>query len=97
MPNYPHLGRKRSVVDVDVRGRVSLAKYGLRDTQVVVEETEDGGLTLYPAVVLTPAELRHLSDPDAIAGLERAIDSVERGDLQRINLRSDAERTRQSE
>ncbi|MEX2278505.1 MAG: hypothetical protein WEA76_00295 [Acidimicrobiia bacterium] len=89
MPTHPFLDRKRSVIDVDARGRVSLAKFGLKDTQVVVEETEDGGLMLYPAVVLTPAELRHLADPDAVAGLEAAMESVERGDLHRVELRSD--------
>lgn len=81
---------KRSVAEVDTRGRVSLARYGLKGTQVVVEEIEDGGLVIYPAVVLTPAELRHLRDPEAIAALEDALSSVGRGDVHRLVLKTDA-------
>lgn len=79
------------MVDVDARGRVSLARYGLKDTQVVVEEIDDGGLVLYPAVVLTPAEVRHLGDPAAIAALDEALAAVDRGDLFAMKLRSDSD------
>lgn len=75
------------MVEVDARGRVSLARYGLKDTQVVVDEIEDGGLVLYPAVVLTPAELRHLGDPAAIAALDKALESVT--DARKMHLKSD--------
>lgn len=78
------------MAEVDARGRVSLARYGFKDTQVVVDEIEDGGLVLYPAVVLTPAELRHLRDPKAIAALEAALSSADRGDLQRLTLKTDS-------
>ena len=81
--------RKRSVVDVDARGRVSLARYGFKDTQLVAEEIEDGGLVLYPAVLLTPAEVRHLGSPEAVDALERALASVERGDIRHMQLRTD--------
>jgi hypothetical protein len=85
MPTQPDR-RKRSVVEVDGRGRVSLARYGLKDTQLVVEEIEDGGLVLYPAVVLTPAELRHLGDPTAIAALDKALETV--SDTRKMQLKS---------
>lgn len=42
-----------------------------------------------PAVVLTPAELRHPGDPVAIAALDRALASADRGDLRRLRLRTD--------
>lgn len=73
--------RNRTVVDVDSRGRVSLARFGVKDTQLVVEEIEDGGLVLFPAVVLTPAEARHYKDPQAVEQLDRALASANRGDV----------------
>ena len=79
---------KRVVVDVDRRGRVSLARFGIRDTQLVVEEIEDGGIVMYPAVVLTPAEARHYADPEAVAKLDQALASVKRGDVFSHQLKS---------
>ena len=79
---------KRVVVDVDRRGRVSLARFGIRDTQLVVEEIEDGGIIMYPAVVLTPAEARHYADPKAVAKLDQALASVKSGDIHRHKLKS---------
>jgi hypothetical protein len=81
--------RHRTVVDVDSRGRVSLARFGIKSTQLVVEQLEDGGVVLHPAVVLTPAEARHYRDPRAIAALDEALAAVHRGDPRPMTLRSE--------
>lgn len=36
---------RRTIIDVDARGRVSLARFGLKDTQLVVDRLPDGGLS----------------------------------------------------
>ena len=74
---------KRVVIDVDQRGRVSLARFGLKSMQVVVDELPDGGLLLHPAVVLTPTEARHYLDEEAVAALRRAQGQASRGELRR--------------
>ena len=84
-PNTPS---PRRVVDVDKRGRVSLAKLGFKDTQLSVETLEDGGIVLRPAIVLIAAEARHYEDPDAVAALDRALRSRAEGDIRSHKLRS---------
>lgn len=83
-----HSAPKRIVVDVDSRGRVSLARFGIKDTQLVVEELEDGGIAMYPAVVMTPAEARHYANPEAIAKLDQALASGKRGNIHPYKLKS---------
>jgi len=83
-----HATPKRIVVDVDSRGRVSLARFGIKDTQLIVEELEDGGLAMYPAVVMTPAEARHYANPEAVAKLDQALASAKSGNIQSYKLRS---------
>jgi len=78
----------RSVARVDTRGRVSLAAYGYRDQDVAVDELDDGGLLIYPAVVLTPPEIRHYSSEDAIAALEAGIQSRVEGRVESGRLRN---------
>jgi hypothetical protein len=80
---------RRTIIDVDARGRVSLARFGLKDTQLVVDRLPDGGLVLQQAVALTPAEAAHYRDPAAVAALERGLADVEAGRIRRGNLRSD--------
>lgn len=82
---------KRVVVDVDERGRVSLARFGIKDTQMVVEELEDGGIALHRAVVMTPAEVRHYANPQAVEMLDRALASTREGKSRSYELRSDRE------
>ena len=82
---------KRVVVDVDERGRVSLARFGIRDTQMVVEELEDGGVALHRAVVMTPAEARHYANPKAVEMLDQALESAQAGKSRSYQLRSDQE------
>ncbi len=83
-----HATPKRIVVDVDRRGRVSLARFGIKDTQLVVEELDDGGLAMYPAIVMTPAEARHYANPEAVAKLEQALASVKSGNVRTHQLKS---------
>ena len=79
---------KRVVLDVDSRGRLSLARFGINDTQLVVEELPDGGVALHPAVVMTPAEARHYGNPEAVAALDRTLEAADAGDTQPLTLRS---------
>lgn len=53
------MSKQRVKVDVDARGRVSLARFGVKSTQLVVDSLPDGGLVLHEAVALTPAEAAH--------------------------------------
>ena len=80
--------QSRVVLDVDNRGRVSLGKFGFRSMQVVASSTGDGGLILYPAVVMTPAEAAHYQNPEAIELLNRAMGSAASGELTPFELRS---------
>jgi len=81
-------GPRRVVVDVDSRGRVSLARFGIKDTQLIVEALEDGGIAMYPAVVMTPAEARHYSNPEAMAQLDQALSAARSGNARSFQLRS---------
>ncbi|MBT8217790.1 MAG: hypothetical protein HKN74_02155 [Acidimicrobiia bacterium] len=62
----------RRFLDVDSRGRVSLAKFGYKNTQLLAIQDEDGTITLEEVVPLTRAELEHFTDPAAIEALQRA-------------------------
>lgn len=81
-------GPRRVVVDVDSRGRVSLARFGIKDTQLIVEPLEDGGIAMHPAVVMTPAEARHYTNPEAVERLDQALASARSGNIRPIPLRS---------
>lgn len=80
---------RRTIVDVDARGRVSLARFGLKDTQLVVDRLPDGGLVLQQAIALTPAEAAHYQNPEAVEALDRGLADVEAGRTRSGNLRSD--------
>ena len=79
---------RRVVVEADSRGRISLAKFGIKDTQLIVEELTDGSLAIHPAVVMTAAEARHYKNPQAIAALDRALASASEGNTRSMRLRS---------
>ena len=64
---------------MDSRGRVSLAKFGFRDTQLLAVQGDDGTITLEEVVPLTRAELEHFTDPGSIEALQRAWDQVKAG------------------
>lgn len=81
--------KQRVIVDVDARGRVSLARFGVKSTQLVVDTLPDGGLVLHEAMVLTPAELAHYGDPGARAALERGLADARAGRTLEARLRSD--------
>ncbi|HEX9864148.1 MAG TPA: hypothetical protein VGC03_04195 [Acidimicrobiia bacterium] len=49
------MSEQRVIVDVDAREPVSLARFGVKSTQLVVASLPDGGLVLHEAVALTPA------------------------------------------
>ncbi len=83
----------RVIVDVDARGRVSLARFGLKATQLVVDPLPDGGLVLHPAIALTPAEADHYQDPSARTVLEAGFADAQAGRVRRGELRSDATAT----
>lgn len=83
----------RVIIDVDARGRVSLARFGLKATQLIVESLPDGGLVLHRAVALTPAEAAHYRDPAAVAALEGGLADVAAGRIRRGELRSDPKGT----
>lgn len=51
----------RLVIDVDDRGRASLAKMGYKNIQLVAEKIGDQTYTLQPAVILTASEAEQLS------------------------------------
>ena len=82
-------GHRRVILEVDDRGRVSLGKLGFRSMQVVADSTSDGGLILHPAVAMTPAELAHYQNPNAVKLLDDAIASAAEGRLSALRLRSD--------
>jgi hypothetical protein len=79
---------RRVVVEADSRGRISLAKFGIKDAQLVIEELSDGSLAIHPAVVLTAAEARHYSNPEAVAALDRALAAASAGNTRSMQLRS---------
>lgn len=63
---------RRTVIDVDRRGRVSVGKLGFKDVQLVAEELGEGIYTIQPAVVLTEVEAAHYRNPDAVDTLKQA-------------------------
>jgi len=80
--------KQRVIVDVDARGRVSLARFGVKSTQLLVDSLPDGGLILHEAI-LTPAEVAHYRDPIAVAALERGLSDAAAGRTRKSTLRSD--------
>lgn len=80
---------RRIIVEVDERGRVSLARFGIKDTQVVVDQLPDGGLAMHRAIAMTPAEARHYGDPRAQEALERGLTDAEAGRIRKAELRSE--------
>jgi len=76
------------IVDVDDRGRLSLARFGFRSMQVVVDTTDDGGLVIHPAIPMTPAEAAHYGGPEAVRLLEQALAAAREGRLAPLRLRS---------
>jgi hypothetical protein len=70
----------RRFLDVDSRGRISLAKFGYRDTQLLAIQQDDGTITLEEVVPLTRAELEHFTDPKSIEALQRAWDQAGKGE-----------------
>ena len=85
-PNTP---RRRMILDVDERGRVSIGKLGFRSMQVVADSTDDGGLILQEAIALSPAEVAHYQNPRAVELLDQAITSADEGRLREFRLRSE--------
>lgn len=82
------MSKQRVIVDVDARGRVSLARFGVKSTQLVVDSLPDGGLVLHEAVALTPAEAAHYRDPAAVAMLDRGLSDADAGRIRKGKLRS---------
>ena len=80
---------RRLIVDIDERGRLSLARFGFRSMQVVIDSTDDGGVIIHPAVALTAAEAAHYGNPEAIRLLEQALASAREGRLEPLRLRSE--------
>lgn len=83
------MSKQRVIVDVDARGRVSLARFGVKATQLVVDSLPDGGLVLHEAVAMTPTEVAHHRDPAAVAAFERGLSDAEAGRIRQGKLRSD--------
>ena len=71
---------ERRFLDVDSRGRVSVARFGYKDTQLLAIQNDDGSITLQKVVPLTMAELEHFADPAAVEALRRAWNQVESGE-----------------
>jgi hypothetical protein len=90
MPSETTAARpERTIVDVDSRGRLSLAKLGIKDVQLVAEKLTDGGIALHPAIVMTPSEARHYANPEAIELLNRGLAAAAKGEVEEYRLRSD--------
>ena len=81
--------KDRVIVDVDARGRVSLARFEVKSTQLIVDPLPDGGLVLHQAIAVTAAEAAHYRDPVAMAALERGLADAKAGQLRSGSLRSD--------
>jgi hypothetical protein len=80
---------RRFVAEVDERGRISLAKFGVKNMSVIVEELPTGGVSIQPAVVMTEAEAAHYSNPEVVASVERALESARTGKTGKRKLRFD--------
>lgn len=81
---------RRAVVEVDERGRVSLAKFGIKGTSVVIETLPAGGVIIQPAVVMTEAEAAHFRNPEAVTALERGLADAKARRIHTRKLRSDS-------
>ena len=58
-------------VETDSRSRVSLRQAGVGPKrQYLVHVSEDGVVTLTPAVTLSEAEVRYLNNPELVARVE---------------------------
>ncbi|HUG75279.1 MAG TPA: hypothetical protein VMM81_06360 [Acidimicrobiia bacterium] len=79
---------RRVLIEADERGRVSLARFGMKSIQLVAEPTDDGGLIIHPAVALTVAEAAHYGDPEAVQRLEQALAAADDGQVKPFNPRS---------
>jgi len=67
-------GSGGKLLELDERRRTSLGKIGRQqDRRYLVTELPDGTVILRPAVVLSEAELRLLSDPDRLARVDAAL------------------------
>jgi hypothetical protein len=67
------------VVEVDSRRRISLGKFGRpEDTRYIVQEEEDGSITLTPAVVISAQEAKLLRHPELVQRIQQQIDSGKR-------------------
>lgn len=78
----------RRIAEVDDRGRVSLARYGFKDTQVVIDERPDGSLVITEGVVLTMGELEAIYGSDHVRALERALGQASNGDVESVQMGS---------
>ncbi len=81
--------QRRTIAEVDGRGRLSLARFGFRAMQVAIDLTDDGGLLIHPAVAMTAAEAAHYGDPEAVRLLEQALHSTQEGRMSPLRLRTD--------
>jgi len=71
-------GSEGKLLELDERRRTSLGKIGrAQDRRYLVTELPDGTVILRPAVVLSQAELRLLSDPDRLAQVDAALAAPE--------------------
>ena len=82
--------QRRAVIEVDDRGRVSLARFGIKGMSVVVDSLSTGGVIIQPAVVMTESEAAHFRDPEAVSALERGLADANAGRIVKRKLRSDS-------
>ncbi|GAA0724296.1 hypothetical protein Drose_37600 [Dactylosporangium roseum] len=62
------------LIELDDRRRVSLGKVGRPEhRRYLVHEEADGTLVLHPAVVMTEAEARLMSNPELVEQVEKTI------------------------
>lgn len=67
-------GEEGKLLELDGRRRTSLGRIGrAQDRRYLVTELPDGTVILRPAVVLSEAELKLLSDPDRLARVDAAL------------------------
>jgi len=79
---------RRTVVSVDDRGRISLARFGIKNMSVVVDELSTGGVSIQPAVVMTEAEAAHYRNPAAVAALEAGLGDANAGRISKGKLKT---------
>lgn len=80
----PPAGTRRVIVEADGNGQVSLACFGIKNTQLMAEERENGSISLLPTTGMSPAEVEHYRDPEAVARLEKAFAEAREGKLRRF-------------